>query len=119
MNGHTEGPWHLVLSDNATPHIMHEQGGDWTDVENRSALICAMPAEIMEGFNSLNNARLMTASPAMLEALIHAEAILTYAPHFSTNKGGKGPNTTTEHARRLVRAAISKATLTRNEGEVG
>jgi hypothetical protein len=45
----------------------------------------------------------------MYEALVHAEAILTYTPHFSTNKSGKGPDTSTKTARDKVRAAIAKA----------
>lgn len=39
-------------------------------------------------------------------ALEHAEAILTYSPEISTNKGGKGPNTTTRLALELVREAL-------------
>ena len=40
------------------------------------------------------------------EALRHAEAVLTYSPLMSTNRGGKGPSTTTRKALGLVRAAL-------------
>jgi len=42
------------------------------------------------------------------EALIHAEAILSYTPRMSTNKGGKGPNTNTEKTLSIARAALAK-----------
>lgn len=48
------------------------------------------------------------AAPAeLVEALEHAEAILSGAPEFSTNKRGKGPNTSTRLARDKVRAALA------------
>lgn len=68
-NKHTPGPWHVVMSDNATPFIQHECGDDWTDIDDRTSRVCHMPAEIMESFNSLNNARLIAAAPELLEAL--------------------------------------------------
>ncbi|MDI1266820.1 MAG: hypothetical protein PS018_26505 [bacterium] len=43
-----------------------------------------------------------------LEALRHAEAILSYTPDMTTNKGGKGPSTTTRRALEKVRAALAK-----------
>lgn len=49
------------------------------------------------------------AAQETLEALKHAEAILTYCPDFSTNKGGEGPSTTTALALEKVRAAIAAA----------
>jgi hypothetical protein len=67
MNRHTRGPWHLIMSDNATPHITHE-GGDHTDIDDLSARVCIMPAEIMQSFNSLANARLISAAPELLHA---------------------------------------------------
>lgn len=63
---HTQGPWKVILSDNATPHIMH---GDGCYIEERDKLVCIMPAEITMPFNSLNNARLIAAAPEMLKAL--------------------------------------------------
>ena len=52
-------------------------------------------------------ALVLAASLEMQEALIHAEAILSYCPRISTNKGGKGPNTTTRVALNKVRAALA------------
>ncbi len=69
MSAHTPGPWHLVMSDNATPHINHEHGDDWTDIADLKGRVCVMPAEIMQSFNSLANARLIVAAPDLLAAL--------------------------------------------------
>ena len=77
MSKHTPGPWHVVMSDNATPFIQHENGHDWTDIDDRTSRVCHMPAEIVENFNSLNNARLIAAAPELLEAL---EALECSAP---------------------------------------
>jgi len=66
MSEHTKGPWHLILSDNATPHIMH---GEYFGCEDHDHLICHLPAEIMINYNSLNNARLIAAAPELLGAL--------------------------------------------------
>lgn len=66
---HTPGPWHVVLSDNATPHIMHEHGDDWADVGDATSLVCHTPAEITRSYNALANARLIAAAPDMHEAL--------------------------------------------------
>jgi hypothetical protein len=46
--------------------------------------------------------------PIVYDALRHAEAILTYTPQISTNKGGAGPSTDTRRALHLVREAILK-----------
>ena len=70
MSKHTKGPWHVVLSDNATPFIQNECGDDWTDINDRSSRICHMPAEIMEDFNSMNNARLIAAAPELLDIVL-------------------------------------------------
>lgn len=78
MSKHTPGPWHVVLSDNATPFIQHEHGADWTDIDDRSSRVCHMPAEIMENFNSMNNARLIAASPTLLEELQETHAALCF-----------------------------------------
>lgn len=66
---HTPGPWHVVMSDNATPIINHEHGFDWTDPQGLDSRVCAMPAEIMQSYNSLPNARLIAAAPDLLRAL--------------------------------------------------
>ena len=52
-------------------------------------------------------AHLIKASASMVDALTHAEAILTYCPQMTTNKGGKGPMTTTRLALKKVRAALA------------
>ena len=67
MDTHTPGPWHFRMSDNATPHIMHERGADWTDIDDHSSLVCHMPAEIARSYNSFANARLIAAAPEMFE----------------------------------------------------
>jgi len=74
----TPGPWHVVLSDNATPHIMHEHGDDCSDYSDRGSLVCVMPAEIMQCYNSLANARLIAAAPdlyAALEAMLEVHGV--------------------------------------------
>lgn len=69
MSKHTPGPWKVVLSDNATPHVQHIHGVDWTYVCDLSSRVCVMPAEITSSYNSLANARLIAAAPELLEAL--------------------------------------------------
>jgi len=54
---HTPVPWHLVLSDNATPHINHEYGDKYTDCGDLSSRVLVMPAEIVGKYNSFENAR--------------------------------------------------------------
>lgn len=66
---HTPGPWHLVMSDNATPFIQHEHGADWTDADDWTSRVCIMPPEITRDFNALANARLIAAAPDLLAAL--------------------------------------------------
>lgn len=65
---HTPGPWHLRLSDNATPHIEH---GDChlDEVGELANRVCVMPAEIDRSYNSFANARLIAAAPELLDAL--------------------------------------------------
>lgn len=111
-NKFTPGPWHVVLSDNATPFITHEGGQDWSDIDDRSSRICHLPAEVMEGFNSLNNARLIAAAPELLQAL---ENLLTaYSgpdDRICCNGTDCGCMGVTEHqlAEHYARAAIAKA----------
>jgi len=64
---HTPGPWHVVGSDNATPHIMHEGGKDRYDIDDHTSIVCVMPAEILHSYNSWANARLIAAAPDLLE----------------------------------------------------
>jgi len=63
---YTEGPWKVVMSDNATPHIMTR---DAYEIDEREALVCVMPAEITRNYNSLANARLIAAAPEMFGVL--------------------------------------------------
>lgn len=98
---HTPGPWAIRLGQSVVeirttaglPIAQTTSGHYWQNF----------------GPEAEANARLIAAAPDMLEALRHAEAILSYAPEMSTNKNGAGPNTSTHHALRLVRAAIAKA----------
>jgi hypothetical protein len=95
---HTPGPWHLRLSNNATPHIEHGDcfRDEVGELDNR---ICVMPAEIVQSFNSFANARLIAAAPDLLEAL---QSIMEMT-------GGYVPDTSKgEWAK--ARAAIDKAT---------
>tara|TARA_S200002703_G_scaffold140627_1_gene131990 strand:- start:394 stop:561 length:168 start_codon:yes stop_codon:yes gene_type:complete len=48
-------------------------------------------------------------TPDILEALEHAEVILSVSKQTSSNKGGKGVSTTTGLALEKVRAAIKAA----------
>lgn len=66
---HTPGPWFVVFSDNATPHIMTKKSEGHESVTDLDALICAMPAEITQSFNSRANAHLIAAAPDLLEIL--------------------------------------------------
>ena len=103
MTKHTPGPWTIHGSDNATPHVMRDGAADIHDLNK---LICAMPAEISQSFNSWANARLIAAAPELLAALEHiAEGM----------KGRivNGDMLTTMmkvDAERMARAAILKAT---------
>ena len=81
-------------------------------IEPRIAELEAQKARLIDDADRLLDklARMELLQQQMLLALTHAEAILTYAKFTSTNKGGKGPGTTTTVARQYVRAAIAKAT---------
>lgn len=73
MHNPTPGPWFMRLSDNATPHIMHGKDplhGGIPEIDELANLICVMPAEIMQSFNSFANARLIAAAPELLAMLI-------------------------------------------------
>lgn len=78
----TPGPWHVVLSDNATPHIMTEPGSH-ESVDNDAAFVCVMPAEIIRSYNSLANARLIASAPEMYEALEKEYELLLFANGYS------------------------------------
>ena len=93
---YTKGPWHVVGSDNATPHIQHERGGDWTDIDDLSSRVCVMPAEIMNSYNAWENARLIAAAPDLLEALILASQSAGFQYMF-------------HEARDVIEKAIAKA----------
>ena len=73
MTKHTPGPWTVHGSDNATPHVMRAGALDIRDLDK---LICAMPAEISQSFNSWANARLIAAAPELLAALELAKRVL-------------------------------------------
>lgn len=72
----TKGPWHVLLSDNATPFVMHSQGEDGSDYEDLTSRICVMPAEIMHSYNSYQNARLIAKAPELVQAL--EEVVINY-----------------------------------------
>lgn len=83
----TPGPWHVVLSDNATPHIMHEHGDDCSDYNDRGSLVCVMPAEIMQCYNSLANARLIAAAPDLYAVLSELEECSEYWSEYEVPLG--------------------------------
>jgi hypothetical protein len=97
MSKHTPGPWYLRQSDNATVFIEHSDC-HLDAVGNIDNRICVMPVEITSKHNSLNNARLIAASPDLLEAL---KEILYYI-------GDR--KVATHGAMHRARAAIAKAT---------
>jgi hypothetical protein len=67
--GHTPGPWVLRGSDNATPHILHQQHDcPEQDISDPDQLVCILPAEITRSYNSWANARLIASAPELLEA---------------------------------------------------
>lgn len=77
---HTEGPWHVALSDNATPHIVAKDLGfihHWEPREVDDVLVCVMPAEIMKSYNSRANALLIAAAPDLLLAVEAANQCIT------------------------------------------
>jgi hypothetical protein len=96
---HTPGPWHLRLSNNATPHIEHGDcfRDEVGELDNR---ICVMPAEIVQSFNSFANARLIAAAPDLLEALQAALEALRGSAGFDE----------INNAKKQIKAAIDKAT---------
>jgi len=75
----TKGPWVVRLSDNATPHVMHKNGDDYTDCGDHSSIVCGMPAEIVDDYNSLANARLIAAAPELYGACTPLAQILERA----------------------------------------
>lgn len=108
MSKHTPGPWHVILSDNATPHVTHEHGYNFTDISDVSSRVCVMPAEITYSYNSLANARLIAAAPELLEALEEVVAVFESNPSSITDTvwvTGNRPETLYDHCR----AAIAKA----------
>ena len=58
----TPGPWQIMMSDNATPHIMRNGAVTYEDLDS---VICWMPAEITQTFNSLNNSKLIALAPTL------------------------------------------------------
>jgi len=98
-SAHTPGPWHVRLSDNATPHIEHGNCmlDEVGELRNR---ICVMPAEVTQPFNSLANARLIAAAPDLYEA---AEAAMQCI-------GELPPTQARVEVVQMLQAALSKAT---------
>jgi hypothetical protein len=102
----TEGPWRMVLSDNATPHINHMKGEDFCDCGDLTSLVCVMPAEITMSFNSYPNGKLMALAPQMAKALLAAHKLANAADML--NQGvSSGRLIKTEYALTAFRAACS------------
>lgn len=97
MRKHTPGPWEMLLSDNATPFILHGKDAHLYDIDDLDRLVCVMPAEIMKDFNSFANARLIAAAPDLLEA---CKKLIT---------GWQSDTDTLQVAIDAARAAIAKA----------
>lgn len=68
----TRGPYLVVLSDNATPFIMHNGGGDWTDYNDEDSVVVALPARYQ---NALANAKMLAAAPDLVTYLTDALAL--------------------------------------------
>lgn len=104
MSEHTPGPWEMLLSDNATPFILHGKDAHLYGIDDRDHLVCVMPAEITRNFNSFANARLITAAPDLLEALKN-----TVRQIEESNWGIKSPSQYETIVLKQARAAIAKA----------
>ena len=68
----TPGEWELHGSDNATPHILHDNVGHHggPTIDDRDSVVCTMPAEITQKYNSWANARLIVYVPALVDEVI-------------------------------------------------
>jgi len=62
------------------------------------------------GEETTANARLISAAPDLLDALIAAQTVLRYLPDMTTNWGGERETMSTRQAEARVIAAIAKAT---------
>lgn len=111
MSEPTPGPWHIRpyrgsrVHDRITSYTIEI---DETD-EYPNTLIGEIYGPGDESPDIAGNAALVGAAPDLLGALVHAEAVLSVSHSTTTNKGGKGPDTSTALALRLVRAALAKA----------
>lgn len=71
----TPGPWFVAMSDNATPHILTKDLGFTHHCDRDevlAALVCYMPAEIMQSFNSAANAAFIVRAANSHDTLVEA-----------------------------------------------
>ena len=94
---YTPGPWVVCDEDDTDYCLVGPHDGDG---------LVYNPVVKLHGEA---NARLIAASPEMLNALVAAETVLRYLPDMATNWSGQRSAMTTRQAETLVKAAIIKA----------
>jgi hypothetical protein len=106
---HTPGPWVLRGSDNATPHILHQQHDNpEQDISDPDQLVCILPAEITRSYNSWANARLIASAPESHEA--NKLALMVLCALEKANDWHPNMQKDIAFAIEANRAAIAKAT---------